>query len=796
MVGIFLLGLWGGLCGRGVCGSPPAGGEFLLGESYPRVFFFRACEGQRFFAGHWLYFNGATVLSPVKAGEKESVLKVSDASLFETDTGRYRNANADAGLCLMGPDGRPDWKESEQVEILDVDRANNTIRVRRGCFGTAARAFPAGKTYMAAHCSEGPWGANSHLLWYYNHATTCPKDARGRSCTDVQVEELGGLLGPGGALASFDGLEFDVLNNTPGKCGRKRGPDCDADGRADGGILDGVNVYGKGVVEFCRDLRAGLGEGKIIQADGATRQNSAQRAFGILNGIESEGWPGHWDSEIRDWSGGLNRHFFWSRNARPPVFNYINHKFIIPGTKTGTDRVPEVPFPIHRLVFAAAVFTDSAICYSYLPPGGGKHAPAVWDEFVMGKENRPAWLGKPLGPAVRLATDAPDLLRGEGNPAGKALAARLESDDALVESTADGVKLSARKPDAESFHLRLNGVPCDGPDLFVFLTARADPIKGQPEEMARELSVGIAAPAGNLVRPEMPPMAGIALRGSKETSPPGSSARLEYEDAFTLDEKTLPAYFVHPPYADGVKGYVFWGRQVAVPEKGVLEFSTGLSATGAAKSDGVTFLVQAAPDEDGHPGEFREIYRYHEKSARWTPHSVPLREWTGETVWLKFVADCGPDDNTVADQGYWGDVRVTSAGGKPETPAAQFSTWANAKAFTSGFYFNDVRSRQVDLEIVAESSEPVWISTITAHARPDVICREFEHGLVLANPSPRPYTFDLVSLFPGHHFRRIQGTPQQDLQANNGEAVEDKLTLGPQEGLFLVKEETPSPDAR
>ena len=65
--------------------------------------------------------------------------------------------------------------------------------------------------------------------------------------------------------------------------------------------------------------------------------------------------------------------------------------------------------------------------------------------------------------------------------------------------------------------------------------------------------------------------------------------------------------------------------------------------------------------------------------------------------------------------------------------------------------------------------------------------REFERGLVLANPSPRPYTFDLATLFPGRSFRRIQGSPRQDPATNNGAPVAGTLTLGPKDALFLVR---------
>jgi len=747
-------------------------------------------ESQRFFAGHWLYYNGAKILSAMSADEAESVLQVSDASLFQTNIGRDKNSNDDIGLCLLGSDGRPNWNESEQVQLLSVDRANKTIRVRRGCYGSTARAFPAGKAYAAAHCTEGPWGKNSHLLWFYNYATTCPKDAHGQSCADILAAQLSGLFGTGGTLAAFDGLEFDVLYNSCPAARSTFGPDCDADGQVDGGVVNGVNVYGAGVVEFCRQLRAKLGETRIIQADGATPKNVNQRAFGLLNGIESEGWPDLSDQTIQNWSGGLNRHFFWSQNARPPVFNYINHKFISPGVKPGEEKQSDVPFNIHRLVFAAGVFTDSAICYSSAPDGDKRTLP-IWDEFIMGAANRLGWLGKPMGPAVHLAMREPDLLRGAGMPVSEAFLRRLESDEARIELDHGAIKLTGKNPDAPQFRVRIKNLPCSGPDLFVSLTARGAPLKGQPQEMARLMYAGVGSAANRLVQPDPLPITGMARRGGMETPlDPGSHAAVNYQASIKLSGDMRPAYFVHPPYTGGATGYTFWERRVSVPQNGELKFDTGISINGATKGDGVTFIVQAAPERDGQAGEFKEIFRAHEKTSLWTPHTVSLAQWAGQAVWLKFISDCGPNDNATADQSYWSSVRVMCASGRgeEETPAVQFSTWVNAKKFQSGFYYNDVRSRQVDLEFLVESSEPIWISDIAAYAHPDAMFREFEHGLVVANPSPRPYTFDLAQLFPGKKFRRIQASVQQDTQANNGERVTERLTLGPQDALFLSKE--------
>ena len=101
-----------------------------------------------------------------------------------------------------------------------------------------------------------------------------------------------------------------------------------------------------------------MGADFIIQGDGALGPGGlrSQRAFRILNGIESEGLPNLSDWDFDDWSGGLNRHGFWLANAHPPAFSYINHKWIepVPG-QPGRTRNPDVPFSRHRLSLAGTV---------------------------------------------------------------------------------------------------------------------------------------------------------------------------------------------------------------------------------------------------------------------------------------------------------------------------------------------------------------------------------------------------------------------------------------------------------
>ena len=734
---------------------------------------------EKYFPGHWIYREATKIVADVPTEAGESVISVADAGDFRTEAGRYRTSNDDIALLGLTADGKHDWARCEQVQLVSVDRQARTIRVKRGCYGTKPLAFKAGEACAAAHAVEGPWGKTNHLLWFYNFATHCPKDAAGKTCSDRLVDDLGVWLGKGGKLEAFDGLEFDVMhNNTRG--------DTDGDGAADDGVIGGVNRYGIGMVAFARQLRERLGPNRIIQGDGALGAGGidSQRAFGILNGIESEGWPNLDDWAFDDWSGGLNRHAFWLANAYPPAFSYINHKWVEPVEgKPGEHKDAEVPFARHRLAFAAALFTDSVITYALQPPRDEKGRIGVWDEFVCGTENRIGWLGKPLGPTVRLASAAPDRLSA---PSGDKLAQRITG-AVSARATKQGVVVTSNDPSAKELVFSIRDVPVTGADLTVFATIQCESRQGYPVEMARFSELEVSGGAASLMA-HGADATGMALRGRAETLISAESgARVVFQPNVKIGESRLPAYSVHPPYK-AVKGYVYWCRDVDVPRDSELRFSLGMSEKAPLRSDGVWYSVHAAELSDGTAGAFKQVFAESTQAHAWLPRSVPLAPWTGKRIRLKFVADCGPNDNATTDQGFWGDVKLARTG-VPEaevTPPRSRMTWANGKPFEASFYFRDIRSKRVDLTFRIEGSEPVTLRALTAHAAPDAQARLFQHGLVLANPSHAPYTFDLAKLAPGRSYRRFRATPQQDTLVNSGEPVGASLTLGPLEGLFAM----------
>ena len=737
-----------------------------------------------YFAGHWIYRQATAILSDVPAESGETVIQVHDVSDFRLNTGRYRNAHDDLALFGLAAEDRHDWNHCEQVQLLAVDAQAGTIRVRRGCYGTRPLAFKAGAARVAAHQVEGPWGRNNHLLWFYNFATHCPRDAAGKTAADRLVDDFAAWFGPGGKLAAFDGLEFDVMFH------ETRG-DTDGDGLLDHGMLSGTNRYGIGVFEFARQLRNRLGPHRIIQGDGALGPGGrrSQRAFGLLNGIESEGFPNLHDWDFDDWSGALNRHAFWAAAAHPPSFSYINHKWNepVPG-QPGETRQPDVPFARHRLAFAGAVFTDAAICYSFAPARDPDRRFGVWDELRGGTLQRPGWLGRPEGPAVHLAATAPDLLTGLGRaPAGPDFARRLQG-HVVIQATDRGTVVQSSEPSLGRMAFAIRDLPARGPFLVVVLTASAEARSGYPRGMARFLDLELSSGALNLL--DGPPeQTGIGLRGKpEEPLRPETGARVQPQPRTAIGGRTLPTYAIHPPF-QGAKGYVFWTRDVDVPSAAELRFALGMSDRAPSRSDGVWFKVLAAEISRRGVGAFSQLFERSTREHAWLPCRVSLERFAGRRVRLKFVADCGPQNNSTTDQGYWGDVKIVRAGLRDEdlTPPVRSMTWLGERTFTSTFYFRGVRSPTVDLGFSLEGSDPLTIASLSLHAQPDLVYRVFEHGLVLANPTGAPATFDPAALTPGRTYRRLTGVSTQDPRTNRGEPVTGPVALGERDALFLLR---------
>jgi hypothetical protein len=144
-------------------------------------------------------------------------------------------------------------------------------------------------------------------------------------------------------------------------------------------------------------------------------------------------------------------------------------------------------------------------------------------------------------------------------------------------------------------------------------------------------------------------------------------------------------------------------------------------------------------------------------------------------------------------------IKVTVLGRNAYTNSADaLETYAwTSNYFRAVFYFRHagpVTNAQIQLDI--EGSGKVWIKNFTLHNAADALARQFEHGLILANPARDSFTFHLTNLFPGFSYRRFIGSANQDPVVNNGQPVTGPVTLGDLDGLFLVETGEPPPVLR
>lgn len=106
--------------------------------------------------------------------------------------------------------------------------------------------------------------------------------------------------------------------------------------------------------------------------------------------------------------------------------------------------------------------------------------------------------------------------------------------------------------------------------------------------------------------------------------------------------------------------------------------------------------------------------------------------------------------------------------------------------FEGVYSVTGLAASRVTVEFEVEGPADVWVSRISAHGAPDAIVREFEHGLVMANPGDTPVKFDVDQATAGHKYRRIRATAAQDPNANDGRDAEGTVTLT-KDALFLAR---------
>lgn len=410
---------------------------------------------ERYFPGHWVLKQGTILTSPVSPESTVINCAVVNNTLFNmTEYRDIDNGHLPPYLLLIPFDseGNKLWYESEFVRLTSVNTNTKQITVDRGQLYSTPKNFTSG-TYIAALPGQI---ISQQPLFFYNMASTCPVDLNGKKASDLYVEELSSYFNRGnGLLKNFNGIAFDVnyfdVSNSPNF-------DVNNDGIADGGIINGVNLWREGNWEMLRNLRQKLGNEYIISADGHHATN--QQAVGILNGIESEGLVQHNDA-WRGISRTLNTHLYWRNfNETEYYFSYVVLKFMHDNDASAQHINRLTRFGIATAVCLKAHLANYPSDITILP------------EWMR----ETGALGFADGPLVRLSQSSPERL-GWSNAN---LRSNLKSEHGSFTVSNQGVLFT---PNASATGVKttwtLNNVNLPAGDITLFLEAIAiDPLEG------------------------------------------------------------------------------------------------------------------------------------------------------------------------------------------------------------------------------------------------------------------------------------------------------------------------------
>jgi len=491
----------------------------------------RSMPPDAYSACHWLHYAGTRIVRDCSAEATE--IAVGDVTLFRAAEGgskKHPEATGygdDLTLCALTADGKPDWNVFEHAHIVSIDKKTGVLTVKRGIAGTKPQDWKANQAYIAAINVSDPGKLGDFGYWWYNYSTTCPRDKNGKRLIEVISEDLGRRLTDNTVAGQLDGIEFDMLGfkkvlreDQVKRIGR--GLDYNGDGAVDFADADGTNQCGVGVYEFLAALREKVGPEKVIMMDMGRRGIA-----GLLNGIESEGWPSPFDLEFTSWSAGINEHRWWIERAAKPCLSYIHLKYGDRAEGTRTVLSGERT----RLVYAAAMMLNGIVTVNW-PQQPPEYADlAVPDELMKGKEKIPNWLGLPLEPPRMLALTAPDVWRGKGVFPDEAFIKQIRGVDATVAADMDNgrpcLRTQAADKGQETFRFLLPGIEeVSGGWVLRFLVRAEDPLPGLPGTVARR----------------------VALKPSKESSPQFSVRIGEFIPSTWADEKWFEATCFFPVY--------------------------------------------------------------------------------------------------------------------------------------------------------------------------------------------------------------------------------------------------------
>jgi hypothetical protein len=150
---------------------------------------------------------------------------------------------------------------------------------------------------------------------------------------------------------------------------------------------------------------------------------------------------------------------------------------------------------------------------------------------------------------------------------------------------------------------------------------------------------------------------GQCFRKKSETEVDSDSGALAHPENMPCGGVSRRGLFMHPPYKGGV-GYTFaLYDSITLPRSPLAAFRCDIGKMdGSDRGDGVLFRVVVVDSA----GRETVIAEKQWAEHAWTPLTVDLRRWAGQSFRLKLVSDVGPADNSSGDWSCWANMRLES----------------------------------------------------------------------------------------------------------------------------------------
>lgn len=112
-------------------------------------------------------------------------------------------------------------------------------------------------------------------------------------------------------------------------------------------------------------------------------------------------------------------------------------------------------------------------------------------------------------------------------------------------------------------------------------------------------------------------------------------------------------------------------------------------------------------------------------------------------------------------------------------------TYLDNKEFYSKFYYRDFVGDELQVDFSLEEPEAIKLKRVTLWQGPLTMAREYEHGVVLINPSHSPQMFDLANMYLGQSFEYLDG--EFDTTIHTGLPAGTQVVVPELDAIFLHK---------